>query len=295
MSVKIMGMVWDSALPRNEKAILLAYADHADHEGGNIYPSVGRIAWKTGYDERAVQRITKRLIDKGILMRQGEGPKRTNLYRIVVSALPIRPDYKEDEGGKIPPRQNSTPGILPPSNARNVTLEGGKIPPESSYNHPLKPSGGNAAELRRPPTVLAYKIFVEETKKTCLNLQQIKAINEAVGTESAALDKWRDTVKAWNLAGNKLTNAGGMLDWYKTGKRSNYDPNKFNGQPEPTPPAPPPLDDAKRSAYLALLAETQQAQAESAARAAALVDGGIVAAGIDVEREVKKVRKNDNR
>ncbi len=34
MSGKISGMVWDADLPRNLKYVLLAYADHADHEGG---------------------------------------------------------------------------------------------------------------------------------------------------------------------------------------------------------------------------------------------------------------------
>lgn len=106
MSVKIMGMVWDSDLPRNEKYVLLAYADHADHDGRNIYPSVPRMAWKTGYDDRAVQRITKKLINKGILARDGEGPNGTNLYRIVLGNLPARPDFqgwqKDTPGKKTP-------------------------------------------------------------------------------------------------------------------------------------------------------------------------------------------------
>lgn len=63
------------------------------------------------------------------------------------------------------------------------------------------------------------------------------------------------------------------------------------GQPETAPHTPPPLDDAKRSAYLALQAETQQAQAESAARAAAVMAGGIKAAGVDVQKEIRKTQR----
>lgn len=139
MSVKIMGMVWDCALPRNEKYILLALADHADHDGRNIYPSVERIAWKTGYDERMVQRITKELVKKGILVRDGKGTNRTNRYKIDVNCLPSRPDFE--------PKSKSEGGKMSPLNVQNVTHEGGKLPPKSSYNHPLTIMGASAENL----------------------------------------------------------------------------------------------------------------------------------------------------
>jgi len=137
MSVKIMGLVWDCGLPRNEKYILLALADHADHEGRNIYPSVGRVAWKTGYDERMVQRLIKKLIIQGVLVGEGSGKRGTNRYRIEIKCLPQRPDY---EGG-----QNVTPGKMPPLNVQNVTPTPGKMPPESSSNHPLTVMGATPA------------------------------------------------------------------------------------------------------------------------------------------------------
>ena len=34
MSIKAMAVVWEAELPRPEKFVLLALADHADHEGG---------------------------------------------------------------------------------------------------------------------------------------------------------------------------------------------------------------------------------------------------------------------
>ena len=156
-----------------------------------------------------------------------------------------------------------------------------------------QPKEVSAAEQRRPPVSLAYKVFVEETKKSCLNLPQIKAINETVGTDPASLEKWRESVKAWNLAGNKLTNAAGMLEWFTTGKRSNYDPNRFNGSgaPDPTPHKPVALDDAKRAAYAALQAEHEAAKKEARQRADELIGGGIKAAGIDIDKEVRKARR----
>jgi hypothetical protein len=35
-----MSLVWATDLPPNEGLVLFAYADHADHEGGNIWPAV---------------------------------------------------------------------------------------------------------------------------------------------------------------------------------------------------------------------------------------------------------------
>ena len=71
MSVKIMGLVWDLDLPQNLKFVLLAYADHSDHSGRNIFPAVASIAKKTGYSERSVQRITRELESLGYLIADG--------------------------------------------------------------------------------------------------------------------------------------------------------------------------------------------------------------------------------
>lgn len=85
MSVKVMGLMWDLELPRNEKFILLAYADHANHEGKNVFPSVKLIAKKTGYDHRSVQRITRKLENRGLLLEDGKGPKGTKRWRIPIT------------------------------------------------------------------------------------------------------------------------------------------------------------------------------------------------------------------
>ena len=68
MSGKVSGMIWDLDLPHSQAWVLLAMADHADHEGNNVFPSVDLIAWKTNYSERQVQRIVKQLRDGKILI-----------------------------------------------------------------------------------------------------------------------------------------------------------------------------------------------------------------------------------
>lgn len=226
MSVKIMGQVYDADLPRNEKSILLAYADHADHEGGNVYPSVGRVAWKTGYDERQVQRITKSLIKKKILIPDGQGKNRTNRYKIEVKNLPSRPDYNPRQNvtlDEMSPLPENEGGKMSPNDVVNVTLEGGKMSPESSINRHLesksvakKPQCA-PAKLDGLTVVPAYKVFVEVTKKHCLSGTQIEAIKETVGNKEESLEKWKKVVTAWALAGHKPTNITGMLDWFRDG------------------------------------------------------------------------------
>ena len=94
MSVKAMSLVWDMSCPSkigaaefrpNHKYVLLGYADHADHNGKNIYPAVATIAKKTGYDERTVQRLTHEMSEMGILVDDGSGPRGTNRWFIPFS------------------------------------------------------------------------------------------------------------------------------------------------------------------------------------------------------------------
>lgn len=67
MSIKLVSQVWELDLPRNEKLIALALADHGDDDGAYIFPSVPRIAWKTGYEERQVQTILRALEARGLI------------------------------------------------------------------------------------------------------------------------------------------------------------------------------------------------------------------------------------
>lgn len=114
MSALVMGLVWELTetpeFGRAEKNILLAYADHADSTGKNIYPSVDLVARKTFYKERAVQIVTRRLENMGLLLPDGVGPRGTNRWRIPIIFLP-------DGGAKIAPVQNTVSKNAPEGNA----------------------------------------------------------------------------------------------------------------------------------------------------------------------------------
>ena len=148
MSVKAMAWVWDQEMPRDEKFVLLAYADHADHEGYNVFPAVDSVAKKTGYTKRSIQLITKKLIESGWLIPDGKSEYQTNKYSIpIYGGEKISPPTNgdDDEGVKNLHEggENSSRGGVKKT-ARNVS----QISPEPSFkpsinNHQEEPLNNN--------------------------------------------------------------------------------------------------------------------------------------------------------
>lgn len=88
MSIKIMSAVWESSLAPMERLVLLAYADHADHAGNNVYPSLGTIARKTGLERRSVMRIRKRLEKMKVMVATAHVKRQPTCFRVDTGSLP---------------------------------------------------------------------------------------------------------------------------------------------------------------------------------------------------------------
>ena len=126
MSAKVSGAVWDLELPHNEKLVLLAMADHADHNGNNVYPSLRLIAWKTDYDERQVRRIVDILETKGVLVVCERRLGHTTVYSINLQAVPQKSSFTAVRGrprtdGTQPQTDNKTPVTMSPVYAKPLT------------------------------------------------------------------------------------------------------------------------------------------------------------------------------
>ena len=140
MSVKVMALVFDYAgLSSSEKFVLLAYADHADHSGNNVFPSVAFVARKTNYNDRTVQRTSRKLEQDGYHIPDGRGRKGTKKWRINVNKLmgaaeshPGRKSHSEVA--------ESHSGRESRSEVAENPIRGGTESPESSLNHQVKPS-----------------------------------------------------------------------------------------------------------------------------------------------------------
>lgn len=144
MSVKAMSLVWDLECPKeygevafkpSHKYVLIAYADHADHNGKNIWPAVPTIARKTGLDDRTVQRLTGDLEAIGLLVEDGKGPRGTNKWYMpfnergdkLTPLANCRGDKSEESlgdipSGDIPSGDKLTPEVKEPEPI-NITKE----------------------------------------------------------------------------------------------------------------------------------------------------------------------------
>lgn len=89
MAAKIVGAVWELDLSQADAWVLMALADHADHEGV-VFAGQELLAWKTGYSERQVRRILDSLEEKRILIPQniGRGRGVVQGYRIETQGAP---------------------------------------------------------------------------------------------------------------------------------------------------------------------------------------------------------------
>ncbi len=95
MSIKIMTQVWTRDILPAEKIILLAMTDWADDDGGNMYPSLGKIAHKTGYTRRYIRERISSFVSKGWLFRQKWSIYGTYVYQINIVKIPGLAPYEK--------------------------------------------------------------------------------------------------------------------------------------------------------------------------------------------------------
>lgn len=140
MSVKAMTWVWDySQAKGNDRLVLLAIADSADHDGSNAWPSVATLCRKTGLSESTVHRCIRSLVKLGELRvdRQAGGPARMraearpNAYTVLMAvpaAAPVYPQGCQDDtrGG----------ASMTPGGCQEETGPGVTVTPKPSFTRP---------------------------------------------------------------------------------------------------------------------------------------------------------------
>lgn len=223
MSVQAMGRVWELDLPHAERLVLLALADHADHVGDNIYPSIGLIAWKTGYSSRQVQRVIKSLIAMEILcvVEQPEG--RSTVYRMDLKAGTVKEPYLRQNV-----RGDKMSGVTKrhPEARQNVT----PTPDIAMSPKPLsKPSGNPKAAASERPKSPPPDPIITGLIKAGLTPQQAERdapLQEFTPATVAALLEWSKELRSRGV------NPGKVLQGYT---RLGMLPDDL-----PQPPQPPP-------------------------------------------------------
>ncbi len=155
MSVKQMALVWELDLAPNKRLVLLAYADHADDDGDNVFPSLGRVAHKTGYSVDQVRRISRELASDGLMEKVEEGVGRGNTHRYKLTL---------EKGSKTPPfepKQKTAEKVASaPKKVASRREKVAPMPPEPSEPSSLEPSsalrGGKPPQEPKKPSAFPY-------------------------------------------------------------------------------------------------------------------------------------------
>ncbi len=159
MSLQLMVRVMQEIeVTRPQQTVLLAMAEHANDDGTSCYPSVDRIAWKTGYKPRAVEDIMRALRQEEIIVEVAPATAhRPTEYRIDLSQASEKMPFEEwrekhgkhkkkrssgARGAKTAPVQNDAAGVQ--SHGRGVQFDEKstrETAPEPSVKNPeIEPS-----------------------------------------------------------------------------------------------------------------------------------------------------------
>jgi len=135
MSVKQMALVWEHEFPHNKQSVMLALTDHANDLGEKMFPSVARLAWKTGYSSKQVSRIIKFLIDDKVLVKvRLHSRYRPNEYKVDWSRAVKKEDFISDKDREDKMSTLSDPRV-DISNPRVDTTESTEPSLEPSFNN----------------------------------------------------------------------------------------------------------------------------------------------------------------
>lgn len=102
MSVAIMAQIWERAIETTPKLILLKLADHANDQGGSIYPGMESIRLATGIaSDSTVKRRLRQFKALGVVIKDGEtkrGRGYRKIWRIDLEALRRHFPLSKDAG-----------------------------------------------------------------------------------------------------------------------------------------------------------------------------------------------------
>tara|TARA_R100001086_G_scaffold238371_2_gene163063 strand:- start:865 stop:1728 length:864 start_codon:yes stop_codon:yes gene_type:complete len=119
------------------RLVLLALADHAD-AAGRCYPSIARLAQRTGLSPRSIQASIKKLHAEGYIdVEMNAGKRGTNVYVLRLTPAGSAPPKKAHPAGDSPHPRNSctpTPAAAAPEPSSKRQKQSGKNPLTPSIN-----------------------------------------------------------------------------------------------------------------------------------------------------------------
>jgi len=223
MSVKVMSMVWESGLPKNQKMTLLAYADHANDDGTSVYPGETIMSDKTSDSEGNVRRVTKLLLEDGVLVQTKRGYRgqraefRINLDQLAAHiarhSAEIAARHGQERRAESAERRALTSG-----KARGEATPNHQEPSEPSENHQIAQSASQLSKgeyhtAMKNALVEAMGWQVDEIPKE--QWGRIEAATKILTTLNADPDEveYRARVYRVNMAGATMTPNAIAVNW----------------------------------------------------------------------------------
>jgi hypothetical protein len=122
MGLKLQRLVLGSALPARLRFLTTVLALYGDEDGGNIYPSIDRLAREIDVHRTGVMLKLKELRSLGVLVveRKGGGRRRPTLYRLVIDALPVAAENRRDDA-TVSERRNSSAATTESKSVKRLT------------------------------------------------------------------------------------------------------------------------------------------------------------------------------
>lgn len=218
MSIECLNHVWKNSQSKlGPRLVLLAIADYAD-EHHHAWPSMARLAQKSGLSERQVRRSLSVLTELGELtIAYNKGPHGVNLYQLMMTGGQIvRGDDMSPEGGH-PVRERRPycppePSVEPPKNHHNpLTPPNGSAEPNGHSLKRLTPRRRSAPKEYLPTP--EFEAFIDEyprrhkVKDACKAWHQIPDPKPVAQIMEAVQQQKR---KVWNHCEKRYIPAPGV-------------------------------------------------------------------------------------
>ena len=212
----------------SSKSVLLAYADHAQDDGGSAYPSVSRLMVKTGLSRVSITRAKQALVKAGYMTKVGKSERDTDSVVINIDKLNL---LQNNDWSPFRASKPSLPSVVNP-----VYQEGSKpsLPESSVLNPSSKPlkegraapnnNGAKPKPKKKRDPLLDHPAIIEyrEIARFHVPIVWRERVVEAVGDN---VDLWKSVVFDWIGRGYNPRNVKDMLDAFHKGGLPNKNGN----------------------------------------------------------------------
>lgn len=189
MSVKVMTWVWEHSQAKgNDRLVLLAIADNANHDGGNAFPGHPELMRKTLLPRSTIYACIDRLIELGELEREvaGGGRGRRTVYRVTMANRPAQGPYPDQET------------VQQPDGLEAETVQ---VTHRNSPGSAVAYKEGEPSENRQiPPTVVAPTGASANGHAEVVPLRSQRAVQAANGTLERLKAGLERGERSWSLS-----------------------------------------------------------------------------------------------